>query len=154
MSELFGGMCRKPKLEVRAKEHRGITEVHGSAGVLLVLNGAGNPFFYGVVLSGGSTMRDGVGRGCGCVTIKGNLDCAERWNVKEIGGVAVSEIEPHGVYILNSECTLLELRADSDQSSSFIIIIIHHASCVMCHASCVMTCWRPSMCFSHSNRKI
>ena len=65
-----------------------------------------------------------------------------------------SEIEPHGVYILNSECTLFELRADSDQSSSFIIIIIHHASCVMCHASCVMTCWRPSMCFSHSNPKL
>ena len=64
-----------------------------------------------------------------------------------------SEIEPHGVYILNSECTLFELRADSDHSSSFIIIIIHHASCVMCHASCVMTCWRPSMCFSHSNPK-
>ena len=65
-----------------------------------------------------------------------------------------SEIEPHGVYISNSECTLFELRADSDQSSSFIIIIIHHASCVMCHASCVMTCWRPSMCFSHSNPKL
>ena len=65
-----------------------------------------------------------------------------------------SEIEPHGVYILNSECTLFELKADSDQSSSFIIIIIHHASCVMCHASCVMTCWRPSMCFSHSNPKL
>ena len=65
-----------------------------------------------------------------------------------------SEIEPHGVYILNSECTLFELRADSDQSSSFIIIIIiPHASCVMCHASCVMTCWHPSMCFSHSNPK-
>jgi hypothetical protein len=58
-----------------------------------------------------------------------------------------SEIEPHGVYILNSECTLFALRA-------FIIIIIHHASCVMCHASCVMTCWRPSMCFSHSNPKL
>ena len=65
-----------------------------------------------------------------------------------------SEIEPHGVYIVNSECTLFELRADSDHSSSFIIIIIHHASCVMCHASCVMTCWRPSMCFSHSNLKL
>ena len=65
-----------------------------------------------------------------------------------------SEMEPHVVYILNSECSLFEFRADSDHSSSFIIIIIHHASCVMCHASCVMTCWRPSMRFSHSNPKL
>ena len=77
-----------------------------------------------------------------------------RTRICEILAAAANEIEPHGVYILNSECTLFELRADSDQSSSFIIIIIHHASCVMCHASCVMTCWRPSMCFSHSNPKL
>ena len=52
--------------------------------------------------------------------------------------VNLSEIEPHGVYILNSECTLFELKADSDHSSSFIIIIIHHVPCVMCHVSCIM----------------
>ena len=31
--------------------------------------------------------------------------------------------------------------------------IMHHVSCVMCHASCIMTCWRFSMCFTHSNPK-
>ena len=98
VSELLLGMCRKPELEVWEKEPRGITEVNGSARVLVVWNGARNQFFYEFVLTDGATKRNGVGKGCGCVTIEGGLDGGERRNLEEIAGVAVgndvaSEVE-------------------------------------------------------------
>ena len=89
VSESLGGVCRKPKLE---EQHRGITEVNGSAGLLVVLNGAGNPFFYVAVLGEGATKGDGVRGGCGCVTVEGNLDGGKGRNLVEIGRVAFGNV--------------------------------------------------------------
>ena len=80
VSELLGGMNGKPKLVVWAEEHGCVTEVSGGAGVLVVLYGAGDPFFYGGVVGGGAKVRGSMWGGYGSVAIEGYLDGGERWD--------------------------------------------------------------------------
>ena len=55
-------------------------QVSGGAGVLVVLCGAGDPFFYGGDVGGGAIVRGSVGAGYGSVAIGGYLDGGERWD--------------------------------------------------------------------------
>ena len=59
---------------------------------MVVLNGAGDPFFYGGVVGGGSMVGGSVWGGCGSVAIKSYLNGGERWDFREIGGVAVWDV--------------------------------------------------------------
>ena len=59
---------------------------------MVVLDGAGDPFFYGGSVGGGSVIGGSVGGGWGSEAVEGNLNGGEGRDFGKFSGVAVWDV--------------------------------------------------------------